>query len=108
MDEAVNGREVRCNYCRCIFSPEVLTEKDGDIEFTFFRCAYCGKAFIVSVMDEALRKDTAEYARLARLNRIRRLPEDKQRKLQKLKQTNVQRQKELHSMYIREDGHDDG
>ena len=102
MDEAVNGREVRCNYCGCAFSPEVLTEKDGDIEFTFFRCAYCGKAFIVSVMDEALRKDTAEYARLARLNRIRRLPEDKQRKLQKLKATNMQREKELRSMYIRE------
>ena len=53
-------------------------------------------------MDEALRKDTAEYARLARLNRIRRLPEDKQRKLQKLKATNIQRERELRSMYIRE------
>ena len=104
MDE---NKTVRCNACGCAFEPKALTEKDGDIEYTFFRCAFCGKAYMVSVTDSELRKSIAEYVRLALLNRKARLPERRQRRMQKLKAHNVQKERELRSRYLREDA-DDG
>lgn len=104
MDE---NKAVRCDACGCAFEPKALTEKDGDIEYTFFRCDFCGKAYIVSVTDEELRKSIGEYVRLAEQNRAERLPERWQRRMQKLKAHNVQKERELRSRYLREDA-DDG
>ena len=93
---------VRCNHCGCAFLPHLLTEKDGDIEFTFFRCDYCGKAYIVCVTDGRLREMIAEYTRLSEMNSQSRLPEPEQFRMQKLKEENAARAEELRRQYIRE------
>ena len=62
---------------------------------------------MVSVTDSGLRKSIAEYVRLALLNRKARLPERRQRSMQKLKAHNVEKERELRSRYLREDA-DDG
>ena len=88
---------IRCDYCGCAFTPEFHTAVDGDIEYTFFRCGFCGKAYMVSVTDSCLREGIAEYVRLAEKNR-----------LQELKAANVARARQLKEMYIREDGSGNG
>ena len=99
------GKEIRCDACGCAFIPEVMTETDGDIEFTFYRCDYCGKAYMVSVTDSQLRANIAEYVRLAEQNKLKRLPEPDQLWMQTLKATNVQMARELRTRYLKEDGH---
>ena len=103
MDE---NKAVRCDACGCAFEPKTLTERDGDIEYTFFRCDYCGKAYMVAVTDSQLRANIAEYERLAELNKQGRLPEPDQFWMQTLKATNVQMALDIRRQYLREDGHD--
>lgn len=40
-------QNVRCNFCGCAFVPNPKTQREGEIEYTFFNCDYCGKAFMV-------------------------------------------------------------
>lgn len=47
---------VRCDKCGCAFVPETLTQREGEIEYSFFRYDYCGKAYLVSVTDADLCK----------------------------------------------------
>lgn len=58
-------QNVRCDFCGCAFVPEPKMQHDGEIEYTFFNCDYCGKAYIVSVTDAALRKNIRRYTALA-------------------------------------------
>ena len=95
-------RVIRCDECGCAFEPEMLMEKDGDIEVSFFRCDYCGKAFIVSVTDGTLREGIREYQRLLELNREERLGEPGQFKMQELKARNVEREMALRNAYLKE------
>ena len=99
-------RQVRCDACGCAFVPELLSQREGEIEYTFFRCDYCGKAFMASVTDEALRRDIKRFARIAAIGRKRRLSEKERRKAEELLEENVKRSKELRGQYLREDGHD--
>ena len=92
---------VRCDACGCAFAPEPKTLHDGEIECTFFYCPYCGKAHMIAVTDEGLRKNIAEYMRLAERNRESRLTETEQRKMQSLKEANVNREAVLHNRYLR-------
>ena len=94
---------VRCDNCGCAFVPEVERQQDGEIEYTYFCCAYCGKAYMVSVSDAALRKDIERYAEIAKKGRQKRLPEKQIRKMRKLLQANIRRSRELLEQYIRED-----
>lgn len=94
--------EVRCDHCGCAFVPVPVTEMDGDIAYTFFRCDYCGKAFMVCVTDPKLCNDIYEYAVLAERNKITRLPEEEQRRMQQMKADNIRRAEELRRMYLRE------
>ena len=55
---------IRCDACGCAFEPEILTRRDGEFEYTFFRCDYCGKAYMIAVTDEKLRQDIAWYSEL--------------------------------------------
>ena len=96
----------RCDACGCAFEPRALTEKDGDIEYTFFRCDYCGKAYMVAVTDGRLRTSIAEYVRLAETNKRHRLSERRQRRMQKLKAQNVRMARELRGRYLGEEGCD--
>ena len=106
MEQTEQTAAVKCDACGCAFVPELLTQREGEIEYTFFRCDYCGKAFMVSVTDEALRESIEQYRALARWNMMKRLPERTQRRMQKLKEENVRRARELRWQYLREDGHD--
>ena len=100
-----NGQEIRCDECGCAFVPEMLTQKDGEIEYGFFHCGYCGRAYMVSVTDEELRKGIREYLRLATLNKEKRLSEPMQFKMQELKAANAERERALRSACLREEGH---
>ena len=99
-----NRSLVRCGACGCAFAPELLTERDGEIECTFFRCPFCGKARTVSVTDGDLRKQIAMYARLAEQNRVRRLSEPEQIRMQQLKAENAARSRELRRLEREETG----
>jgi uncharacterized Zn finger protein len=101
--ENETGKEVRCEKCGCAFEPEVLTERDGDIEYTFFRCAYCGKAYMVSVTNGSLRDSIRKYIEMAERNREKRLSEPEQFEMQALKAANVQKAAELRKAYLKED-----
>ena len=103
-DKPMGNGQVKCGRCGCAFVPEPLEERDGDIEFAFFRCSFCGKAYMVSVTDSQLRDSIAEYGRLAERNREERFPEPEQRRMQSLKDANVQRARELRKLYLKEDG----
>lgn len=96
-------QNVRCDACGCAFTPEILKEREKGIEFTFFRCDYCGKAYMVTVTDQPLRRDIARYEALARRNRIKRLSEKEQREAIRLKADNLKRARELRAKYIKDD-----
>lgn len=102
--QQVQGNAVCCDKCRCAFVPELKTQRDGDIEFSYFNCDYCGKAYMVSVTDTALRRDIARYAELAEQHKRKRLSEQKLREAAKLKETNLRRAAELRRMYLNENG----
>ena len=97
MDQEIKSTgKIRCAGCGCAFEPEPVTQTEGDIEYTFFRCGFCGKAYMVSVTDQMLRDGIAEYMKLAQANRAERLPEPEQFRMQKLKAENLKRARELY------------
>lgn len=93
---------VRCDFCGCAFVPEPKTQREGEIEYTFFNCDYCGKAYIVSVTDAALRKNIRRYAALAERQKKNPLNEQAIKEIANLKAINLKRAAELRQMYIRE------
>ena len=90
---------VRCDACGCAFPLDFETRVDGEIETTFFRCPHCGKVYVVSVTDEAMRKNIREYLQLYTRSQKKRLSERTQKRLQKLKASNVKRCEELKKRY---------
>ena len=94
---------VKCDACGCAFVPEIERYMDGEIEYTYFCCSYCGKAYIVSVSDAALRKDIERYAVMAEKGRQKRLSEYQIRKMRKLLEANIKRSHELWEQYLKED-----
>ena len=105
-DENSTGRKVRCDACGCAFEPKAQSQMEDGIEYTFFRCDFCGKAYMVSVTDEKLRESIAEYVRLAEQNKAVRLSEPEQFRMQKLKTETAERAKALRRMYLKEEGRD--
>ena len=95
-------QNVRCDFCGCAFVPEPKTQREGEIEYTFFNCDYCGKAYIVSVTDAALRKNIRRYAALAERQKKKPMSEQVLREIADLKEMNLKRAAELRKMYIRE------
>ena len=96
---AEQNYDVRCDVCGCAFPLDFETRVDGEIETTFFRCPYCGKGYVVSVTDEALRKNIQEYVQLYKRNQKKRLSERTLKRLQKLRADNVIRCEELKKQY---------
>lgn len=105
--DAKVDKNVRCDACGCAFIPEMLTQREGEIEFTFFRCDYCGKAYMVSVTDEALRKDIAKYVSYVNRNRVKRLSEKELRRAAQLKENNLKRSRELRKQYLKDTEQED-
>ena len=90
---------VRCDACGCAFPLDFETRVNGEIETTFFRCPFCGKGYVVSVTDEALRKNIREYVQLYKRNQKKRLSEQTLKRVQKLRASNVIRCEELKTQY---------
>ena len=92
--------EIKCDKCGAVaetVKPE--TAKDGEIEYTFFRCPACGEVYPIAVTDDALRKSIAEYERRRRLIRIKPVTEPFLRGAEALKQDNLKRCKELMELH---------
>ena len=94
---------VRCNACGCAFIPEFLTQRDGKIDYTFFRCAYCGKAYMVLITDEKLRQDIAKYVAITKKGR---LTAEETREAIELLRANKERAKLLKRQYFKEESHE--
>lgn len=86
---------VVCDAYRGSFYPKLEKTRDGELEFTFFRCPNCRKTFLFAVTDAQLRKRIAEYEALARKGRRRRLSEKEIRQARKLLESNAQRSRQL-------------
>lgn len=88
--------EIKCDNCGAVaetIMPE--TVKDGDTEYTFFRCPDCGAVYPIAATDDALRKSIAEYDHRRQLIRIKSVTEKFLRDTEALKQDNLKRCKEL-------------
>ena len=96
-------KAVRCDHCGCGFVPEMQTQSEGEIEYSYFNCDYCGKAYIVSVTDAALRRSIRKYRSLAEKLKNKPLSEEMLREVTVLKDANTKRAAELRQMYIREE-----
>ena len=94
---------VRCDKCGCAFVPETLTQREGEIEYSYFNCDYCCKAYIMSVTDAALRRSIRKYRSLAEKLKGKPLSEETLRDVTALKDANTKRAAELRQMYIREE-----
>lgn len=90
---------VRCDKCGCAFVPESKTQREGEIEYSYFNCDYCGKAYLVSVTDADLRKDIRRYRTLAEKHKIKPLSEQSLRELAALKEQNLKRAAMLRQLY---------
>ena len=93
---------VRCDKCGCAFVPETLTQREGEIEYSYFNCDYCGKAYLVSVTDADLRRSIRKYRTLAEKLRGQPLSEDTLREVTELKDANTKRAAKLRQIYILE------
>ena len=95
-------KAVRCDHCGCGFVPEILTHSEGEIEYSYFNCDYCGKAYIVTVTDAALRRNIRKYREIADRQQKSTLSEMELLFAVRLKEQNLKRAAELRQMYIRE------
>ena len=94
---------VRCDACGCAFAPKILVQSKGEINFTFFRCDYCGMPFLISVTDEKLRQDIAKYAGLVIQNKEHKkhgLSAEELQKAQELYRANIERAETLKQEYF--------
>ena len=96
----VTKKNCRCDACGCAFVPEPKTQREGEIEYSYFNCDYCGKAYIVSVTDAALRKDIRRYAVLAERHKIKPLNEQALLEAAVLKERNLKRAAALRKAYL--------
>ena len=95
----MSDERIQCESCNAVFEPLIEKRTESDLEFVFFRCPFCGARYTVSVTDSPLREQIREYTDLAEEGRQRRLTESQYLYLQKLKEENVARSKELRKRY---------
>ena len=92
--------EIICDGCGAVLQqPEWKTLRDGEIEHTYFVCDSCGAAFSVSVTDGKLRKRIEDYTKLAARIKKGRCTEQFHRRVQRLKEENVMRSRELAKLH---------
>lgn len=95
----ITKQNCRCDDCGCAFVPKALTQREGEIEYSFFRCDYSGKAYLISVTDADLRKDIRKYRTLSEKHKIKPLSEQSLRELTALKEHNLKRAAKLRQLY---------
>ena len=98
-----NDKCVRCDACGCAFTPEFLMQRENEIEYTFFCCAYCGKSYMVSITDEKLRQNIAKYVAITKKGR---LTSEETREAIELLKANKERTKLLKHQYFKEESHE--
>ncbi|MDY6335040.1 MAG: hypothetical protein SPL56_09585 [Lachnospiraceae bacterium] len=92
--------QIICDRCGAVVAdPELSVVRHGDIEHTYFVCKECGAAYPVSVTDGQLRKSVEEYQNMARRIREHKCSREYHRRMQKVKEENVQRSRELLKAY---------
>lgn len=88
--------EIICDGCGAVIpDPEWKTIRDGDIEHTYFLCPSCGEAYRVSTTDGRLRGNIEKYTQMAVRLKKGGCSEQYHRRVQKLKEENVKRSREL-------------
>ncbi len=97
------NQNCRCDKCGCAFIPQMQMQREGEIEYSFYNCNYCGKAYLVSVTDAALRKNIQKYAAFVGRRKTEMMSEMELLAAARLKQSNMERAAELRQMYIREE-----
>ena len=93
--------EIICDGCGAVIpQPEWKTLRDGDIEHTYFVCEDCGAAYQFSVTDKKLRQNIQKYKEMARRLKERQCSEPFQKRVQRLKEDNVKRSRELKEQHL--------
>ncbi len=92
--------EIICGRCGAVIpDPEWKTIRDGDIVHTFFLCPSCGEPYRVSTTDGKLRGNIGKYTQMAARLKKEKCSEQFHRRVQKLKEENVRRSRELAEMH---------
>ena len=88
--------EIICDQCGAVLAqPEWKTIRDGEYEHTYFVCEACGAAYPFSVTDKKLRQNIQKYKEMAKRLKERQCSESFQKRVQRLKEDNVKRSREL-------------
>lgn len=88
--------EIICDKCGAVVpEPEWKTIRDGEIEHTYFLCPACGEPYRVGTTDGKLRRNIAKYTKMAARLKTGKCTEQFQKRVQKLKEENVRRSREL-------------
>ncbi len=92
--------EIICDRCGTVVpDPEWKVTRDGEIEHTYFLCPSCGKAYRVSTTDGKLRRNIAKYTEMAARIKTGKCTEQFHKRVQKLKEENTKRSRELAAEY---------
>lgn len=88
--------EIICEKCGAVIgNPDWVTIRDSELEHTFFVCDDCGAAYQFSVTDKKLRQNIEKYKNMAQHLKEKKCSEAFQRRVQRLKEDNVKRSREL-------------
>ena len=92
--------EIICDQCGAVIpAPEWKTIRDGEIEHTYFVCDDCGAFYQFSVTDKKLREKIQKYKEMAQRLKERQCSESFQKRVQRLKEENVKRSRELQKQH---------
>ena len=88
--------EIICELCGAVIhEPDWKTIRYGEIEHTYFKCPACGELFRFSTTDRKLRRNIEKYTEMASRLKKEKCSETFHRRVQKLKEENVRRSREL-------------
>ena len=88
--------EMICDKCGSVIpEPEWKTIRDGEIEHTYFLCPSCGEPYRISTTDSRLRRNIEKYTEMAARLKKGKCTEQFHRRVQKLKEENLIRSREL-------------
>ena len=87
---------VICDKCHKVVNIKPRYKTFGGIEYNYFTCKKCGGTYVISVTDEALRRNIERYKNLKQKGQI---TEKGQQELTGLLQANLERSRELKEKY---------
>ena len=92
--------EIICDKCGMVIqNPEMKTIREDDIEHAYFVCSECKTVYPICTTDASLRKRIEVYREMAMRLKTRRCTEQFHRRVQKMKEENVRRSRELAKMH---------